>query len=592
MYNSARNSSDSIRPGALALALGVLLAGCAGAGLTTGGAGPTPTAVTPATARTAAVPVRAPAAMVASATELASRIGDEVLRDGGNAVDAAIATGFALAVTYPQAGNIGGGGFMVIRFPDGTATTIEFREKAPQAAYPGMFLDAAGEYSSAIHHDSHLAVGVPGTVAGLELAHQKYGQLPWARLVEPAVRLAADGFEMMPYLSRSLAGVLPALRPFPASVAAYSKGGTPYEAGELFRQPDLGRTLARIRDQGRDGFYKGETARLLVEEMRRGGGLITLEDLASYEARERAPVRGSYRGYEIIGMPPPSSGGVAVIEMLNILEGYDLRGLGHNSAAYMHHLAEAMRLAFRDRARHLADPDFEEIPVARLTSKAYAAELRAGIDPRRATPSSVEDVALAYESPETTHFSVVDGSGLAVAVTYTLEDSYGVKMVVPGAGFLLNNEMGDFNGKPGLTTEAGLIGTEPNLARPGKRMLSSMTPTIIAKDGKLVAVVGSPGGRTIINTVLQVSLNLMDFGMNVQEAVNAKRIHHQWFPDRIAIEAAGADDATVAALRALGHTVRVGGQQGRAHSIQIDARTGARLGAADPRDGDAGAVGH
>jgi gamma-glutamyltranspeptidase/glutathione hydrolase len=303
-------------------------------------------------------------------------------------------------------------------------------------------------------------------------------------------------------------------------------------------------------------------------------------------------VRGSYRGYEIIGMPPPSSGGVAVCEMLNIIEGYDLRALGHNSAAYMHHLAEAMRLAFRDRARHLADPDFEEIPVARLTSKAYAAELRAGIDPRRATPSSVDDVALAYESPETTHFSVVDGSGMAVAVTYTLEESYGVKMVVPGAGFLLNNEMGDFNGKPGLTTETGLIGTEPNLARPGKRMLSSMTPTIIAKDGKLVAVVGSPGGRTIINTVLQVSLNLMDFGMNVQEAVNAKRIHHQWFPDRIAIEADGADDATVAALRAMGHTVRVGGQQGRAHSIQIDARTAARLGAADPRDGDAGAVGH
>jgi gamma-glutamyltranspeptidase/glutathione hydrolase len=573
-----------MRSGALVLTLGILAAGCAGSGPSmTGGA---------AVAPVAEGPVRAPAAMVASATELSSRIGDEILREGGNAVDAAIATGFALAVTYPQAGNIGGGGFMVIRVPDGTATTIDFREKAPLAAHPEMFLDSAGEYSSAIHHDSHLAVGVPGTVAGLALAHERYGKLPWSRLVEPAVRLAEDGFEVMPYLARSLAGVLPAMQPFPASVAAYSKGGVPYEAGELFRQPDLARSLARIRDHGRDGFYQGETARLLVEEMRRAGGLITLEDLARYEARERAPVRGTYRGYEIIGMSPPSSGGIAVVEMLNILEGYDLRGLGHNSAAYLHHLAEAMRLAVRVRARYVADPDFVEIPVARLTSKEYAAELRAGIDPSRATPSSVDDVALAYESMETTHYSVVDESGLAVAVTYTLEDSYGMKAVVPGAGFLLNNEMGDFNGKPGLTTETGLIGTEANLARPEKRMISSMTPTIVAKDGKLVAVVGSPGGRTIINTVLQVVLNLIDFEMDIQEAVNARRIHHQWFPDRISIEAGGADAATVEALRGMGHTVRVGGQQGRAHSIQIDPRTGARLGAADPRDGDAGAVGH
>lgn len=530
--------------------------------------------------------------MVVSATELSSRIGDEILRAGGNAVDAAIATGFALAVTYPQAGNIGGGGFMVIRFPDGTSTAIDFREKAPLAAHPRMFLDSAGEYSSSIHHDSYLAVGVPGTVAGLALAHERYGTLPWEQLVEPAVKLAEEGFEVMPYLARSLASILPAMEPFPASIAAYSKDGVPYEAGELLRQPDLARTLARIRDEGRDGFYRGETARLLVEEMERGGGLITLEDLERYEAKEREPVRGSYRGYEIIGMPPPSSGGVAVIEMLNILEGFDLRSMGHNSVQYIHHLAEAMRLGFRDRARHLADPDFEEIPVALLTSKEYAAELRSGIDPERATPSSVDDMALAYESPETTHYSVVDGDGMAVAVTYTLENSYGVKAVVPGAGFLLNNEMGDFNGKPGLTTETGLIGTEPNLARPEKRMLSSMTPTIVAKDGELVAIVGSPGGRTIINTVLQVLLNLIDFEMDIQEAVNAKRIHHQWFPDRITIEADGVGSAAAEALREMGHTVRVGGQQGRAHSIQIDTRTGERLGAADPRDGDSGAVGH
>lgn len=537
-------------------------------------------------------PARAPSGMVTSATELSSRIGDEILRAGGNAVDAAIATGFALAATFPQAGNIGGGGFMVIRFPDGTSTAIDFREKAPLAAHPEMFLDSAGEYSYDIHHNSHIAVGVPGTVAGLELAHKKYGKLPWSQLVEPAVRLAEDGFPMMSYLSRSLKGVLPQMQKYPASVAAYSKNGVPYEEGELFRQPDLGRTLARIRDHGRDGFYKGETARLIVEEMKRGGGLITYEDLERYEAKEREPVRGTYRGYDVIGMPPPSSGGVAVIQMLNILEGFDLKSMGHNSPRYLHHLAETMRLAFRDRARHLADPDFEEIPVARLTDKTYAAELRSQINPDRATPSQVEDVALAHESMETTHYSVVDGDGMAVAVTYTLEASYGMKAVVPGAGFLLNNEMGDFNGKPGLTDETGLIGTKPNLARPEKRMLSSMSPTILAKDGQLVAVVGSPGGRTIINTVLQVVLNLIDFEMGVQDAVNAKRIHHQWFPDQIRMES-GSDSKTAEALRAMGHKVTVTrSTQGRAHSIKIDPVTGMRVGAADPRDGDSGAVGH
>lgn len=537
-------------------------------------------------------PARAPSAMVSSATELSSRIGDEILRAGGNAVDAAIATGFALAVTYPQAGNIGGGGFMVIRFPDGTSTAIDFREKAPLASHPEMFLDANGNYSSEIHHNSHIAVGVPGTVAGFEMAHKKYGSLPWEKLVEPAVRLAEEGFPMMSYLSRSLKGVLPRMEKYPASVAAYSKDGVPYEEGELFRQPDLARTLARIRDEGRDGFYKGETARLIVEEMERNGGLITYEDLERYEAVEREPVRGTYRGYEVISMPPPSSGGVALIQMLNILEGYDLKAMGHNSPKYLHHLAEAMRLAFRDRARHLADPDFEDVPVARLTDKEYAAQLRSQIDPNRATPSRIEDVSLAYESMETTHYSVVDKDGMAVAVTYTLEASYGMKAVVPGAGFLLNNEMGDFNGKPGLTTERGLIGTKPNLARPEKRMLSSMTPTILAKDGKLVAVLGSPGGRTIINTVLQLVLNIVDFEMGIQQAVNAKRVHHQWFPDLIRMEA-GSDSVTAEVLRSMGHTVNlVGTTQGRAHSIMIDPETGVRIGAPDPRDGDAGAVGH
>jgi len=536
--------------------------------------------------------VRARHGIVVSANTLASDVGARILEAGGNAVDAAIATGFALAVTHPTAGNIGGGGFMVIRFPDGRTTSIDFREKAPLAAHPEMFLDERGEYSYQKHHNSHLAVGVPGTVAGFALAHERYGSIEWRQLVEPAVRLARDGFHVMPGLARSLENVLPALARYPASLAQFSKNGEPYRPGEILRQPDLARTLERIRDLGRDGFYKGETARLIVAEMQRGGGIITEEDLARYEAVERPPVRGTYRGYEIISMPPPSSGGVALIQMLNILEGYDLRAMGHNSPAYIHHVVEAMRRAFRDRARYLADSDFVEVPVDLLTSKVYAAELRAGIASDRATPSTPADVELVAESTETTHYSVVDRDGMAVSVTYTLEAGYGSKIVVPGAGFLLNNEMGDFNAAPGLTTDDGLIGTEPNLARPEQRMLSSMTPTIVAKDGKLVAVIGSPGGRTIINTVLQVILNLVDFEMGIGEAVAARRFHHQWLPDRITIEEGGASPEVVKALEAMGHSVRVGGRQGLAHSILIDPKTGERIGAPDPREPDGGAVGY
>ena len=530
--------------------------------------------------------------MVVSASAIASRAGRDVLAAGGNAVDAAIATGFALAVTYPTAGNIGGGGFMVVRLPDGRASTIDFREAAPQAATPDMFTDSTGAYSARIHHRSHRAVGVPGTVAGFALAHRTYGRQSWRQLVEPAVRLAGDGFEVPPGLAHSLARLLPRVRDYPATIAAYSRDGQPYAAGERLRQPDLARTLARIRDQGQDGFYRGETARLLAAEMRRGGGLITEADLARYAAKERAPVRGTYRGYEIISMPPPSSGGVALIQMLNVLEGYDLAAAGHDSPRYVHLLVEAMRRAFLDRARHLGDPDFVQPPVARLTSKAYATELRRTIQPDRASPSSAAQVAQAYESPQTTHYSVVDASGMAVSVTYTLESGYGLGAVVPGAGFLLNNEMGDFNGRPGLTDSTGLIGTAPNVARPGKRMLSSMTPTIIARDGRLVAVVGSPGGRTIINTVLQVVLNHVDLGMSIEDAVHARRLHHQWLPDVVRVERDGLPPATVAALEAMGHRVQFGDAQGTAHSILVNARTGARIGAADPRDPDAGAAGH
>ena len=550
---------------------------------------PTPVAAGPIVSRP---PVRAAAGMVVSSSMRASQVGRDVLRAGGNAVDAAIATGFALAVTLPSAGNIGGGGFMIVRLPDGRATAIDFREKAPLAAGADMFLDAEGVYSSTLHHNSHLAVGVPGSVAGFAKAHEDYGKLSWERLVRPAVDLAGEGFVLGGNLARSLRGVVERYARYPATVDAFSRDGEAYSPGDLLRQPDLARTLTRIMEQGRDGFYRGETARLLAAEMRRGGGLITEDDLARYEAIEREPIRGTFRGYEIVSMPPPSSGGTAVVQMLNVLEGYDLKAMGHNSAAYVHHLTEAMRRAYRDRATWLADRDFVEVPIGRLTSKEYAAGLRRSIDPDVAGHSEPADVMLPTESDETTHYSVVDADGMAVSVTYTLEQGYGSGIVVPGAGFLLNNEMGDFNPQRGLTTPTGLIGTEPNIARPEQRMLSSMTPTIIARAGRLVAVMGSPGGRTIINTVLQVALNLMEFDMGIQKAVDARRLHHQWLPDRLRIEAGGVSADIVAQLEAMGHTVQVGGRQGSIHSIMIDPVTGERLGAPDYRQSDAGAAGH
>ena len=545
----------------------------------------------PAAARAPRAAVNAPKGMVVSASAIASQAGRDVLANGGNAIDAAIATGFALAVTYPTAGNIGGGGFMVVRFPDGRTTTIDFREKAPARATPDMFLDSTGAYSARIHHGSHKSVGVPGTVAGFAHAHQKYGKASWAKLVDPAVKLAGNGFAVPSGLAASLKSAQTRLAAYPATIAAYYKNGQPYAAGEKLVLADLAQTLTRVRDQGRDGFYKGTTAQLIATEMQKHGGLINKADLAAYQPAERAAVKGTYRGYEIISMPPPSSGGAAMIEMLNILEGYDLKSLGHNSPQYVHYLAESMRRAFRDRALFMGDPDFTKPPLHKLMSKAYATELRRTIVKDKASPSSPADVAQGYESDETTHYSVVDQDGMAVSVTYTLEAGYGLGAVVEGAGFLLNNEMGDFNGKPGLTDSTGLVGTKPNIAQPGKRMLSSMTPMILAKDGKLVAVVGSPGGRTIINTVMEVVLNLIDFQMPVQDAVNAPRLHHQWLPNVITMESNGTSQATVKALEAMGHTVRLGGNQGTAHSIFVNAK-GVRQGAADPRDRDAGAIGH
>jgi gamma-glutamyltranspeptidase/glutathione hydrolase len=528
--------------------------------------------------------------MVSSQQWIASQVGADVLAAGGNAVDAAIATGFALAVTHPSAGNIGGGGFMVIRFPNGQTTAVDFREKAPLAAFPEMWIDENGEYSSTIHHRSHRAVGVPGTVAGFDKAHRLYGRADWDNLVGPAVDLAEDGFE----LSEALAGSMERFvgrSQYEATVSAFSRDGSAYAVGETWRQADLGRTLARIRDERSDGFYRGETARLIAAEMVRGGGMITEEDLDRYEARERSTITSTYRGYDIIGMPPPSSGGVAVATILNILEPYDLSAMGHNSAPYLHHVAEAMRRAFRERATYLADADFADVPVQRLTSKEHAAWLARDLDPERASISHPSDIEQPYESPETTHYSVVDADGMAVSVTYTLESGYGSGIVVPGGGFLLNNEMGDFNAGPGITSATGLIGTEPNLARPQQRMLSSMSPAIVAKDGELVAAVGSPGGRTIINTTLQLILNLVDFNMSIDEAVAAPRMHHQWLPDQIRIEGEGFSPEVVAELEALGHTVQVRGRQGSANSVGVDPVTGERVGAPDPRSPDSGARG-
>ena len=454
-----------------------------------------------------------------------------------------------------------------------------------------MFLKD-GKYSADLHHNSYLSVGVPGTVAGLYLAWKDHGKLPWKRLVEPAIGLARDGFPVTEGLARSLRSAQKAMAAYPASVAQFSKNGTPYEAGEILKQPDLARTLQRIADQGPAGFYQGETAALIEKEMAAHGGLITRADLKAYQPKKRAPTTGTYRGYDIVSMPPVSSGGVGLIEQLNILEGYDLKALGFRSAASTHALIEAMRRSFADRARYLGDPDFvADMPIARLVSKEYAAELRKTISPTRASKSSPASFEWPPESDETTHLSVVDRDRNAVSLTFTLEAGYGSKIVVPDAGFLLNNEMGDFNAGPGLTTAEGLIGTDPNLARPGHRMLSSMTPAILSKDGKLFMVTGSPGGRTIINTVVQTVVDVIDYGMNAQEAADAPRLHHQWLPDRTDYERFGLSPDTVKILEGMGHALRAGGAQGVAEIIIVDPRDGTLEGGSDRRAADGGAVG-
>ncbi len=540
------------------------------------------------------IPTYAKNGMVSSASRLASEVGAETLRNGGNAVDAAIATAFALAVTWPSAGNIGGGGFMVYFGEDGHATSFDFREKAPMAASERMYLGVDGRVVNNSNHFGPLAVGVPGTVAGLWKAHQELGSLPWADLVAPAVALAREGIPITYTLQTSFARTAGRFRQYSSSAAVFFRpDGSLYEFGDTWVQPDLAATLELIQENGKDGFYAGENAERLARFMADIGGLITEEDLANYEADERAPIRGNYRGYEIVSMPPPSSGGVVLTQMLNILEGYDLAAMGHNSAEYMHVLTETMRRAYADRAEHLGDPDFNEgMPIERLTSKEYAAELRATINPERASASDPERFAGAFESEETTHFSVVDKDGNMVSVTYTLEFGYGSAIVVEGGGYLLNNEMGDFNAVPGVTDANGLIGTPPNLIRPGKRPLSSMTPTIVALDGQPLFAVGSPGGKTIINTVLQLILNVVDHDYNIAEAIEAPRFHHQWLPDVTSIEPDAFSADTIRLYEAKGHRLMSRGSQGAAMGVYHDREAGLFLGASDSRRGDGAAVGY
>jgi len=499
-------------------------------------------------------PIRARHAMVGAQEPLAADVGIQVLKDGGNAVDAAIAVGFALAVTHPYAGNLGGGGFMLIRLADGRSTFIDFRERAPGKASRDMYLDASGKPTRE-SLDGWRSAGVPGTVRGFEFAHREYGSRRWADLVEPAAALAAQGFQV----SYSLAESLKAARNLsqdPESKRIFLKNGTYWEPGETLTQPDLARTLNRIAQNGVNEFYQGETAQKLSAAMARNGGLITLSDLKDYTAVERAPLTGAYRGYGIIAAPPPSSGGVGILQMLGMLEGSGYRKSGFGSAAEIEYLAEVMRRYYADRSQYLGDPDFSKLRLTSLLNPAYIKRRRDSIDPNRATPSTqiLPGLPAGRDGGETTHYNVVDAQGNAVAVTYTLNEGYGNGITVPGLGFLLNDEMDDFTSKPGSPNAFGLMQGEANAIQPGKRPLSSMTPTILTRDGKFFMAVGAPGGSRIISAVLQTILNVVDFGMNAQDAVDAPRIHHQWQPDKLYLEP-GISPDTVALLKSRGYDV-------------------------------------
>lgn len=531
-------------------------------------------------------PVTAQSGMVASQEAVATRVGVRILEQGGNAVDAAIATGFALAVTLPRAGNLGGGGFMMIHMAkSGSTDALDYREKAPAGAFRDMFLGDDGEPDNQKSRFSGLAIGVPGTVAGFAAAYDKHGSgnLTWDQLVAPAIALAEDGIKVTPDLSASLISRMERLRKDPATAEIFFKAGLlPYLPGETLKQTDLARTLRLIADNGPAGFYQGEIANKIATKVQAAGGSMTEQDLAAYQPVWRDPVMGVYRGYEIASMPPPSSGGVHIVQILNMLEAYPMREFGANSANAIHVMAEAKRRAYADRSKYLGDPDYSDIPVSGLTDPAYAATLAQQIDQEVATPSS--DVApgnpIPYESNQTTHFSVVDKDGNAVSNTYTLNFSYGVGMTADGTGVLLNNELDDFSAKPGTANAYGLIGGTANAVEGGKRPLSSMSPTLVFRNGDLFLVTGSPGGSRIITTTLQIILNVIDHQMNIAEATASPRVHHQWFPDEIRIEE-GLSADTIQILQSRGHTVTVKNAMGSTQSImKVD---GVLAGASDPR---------
>jgi gamma-glutamyltranspeptidase/glutathione hydrolase len=544
-------------------------------------------------------PVRAPHGMVASTERIASQIGVEMMKRGGNAVDAAVAVAFALAVVYPSAGNLGGGGFMMIRRSDGTATAIDYREMAPAAATRDMYVGPdgqliKGEGSSLL---GYRAPGVPGTVAGMDYALKKYGsgKLTWPELIEPARKLAADGFTVTYRTEKLLREHQNILSPFADSRRIFLRDGKFYREGEILRQPELAATLARLQKKGPREFYEGETARLIAEDMQRHHGLITRDDLRDYTPKERVPLRGSYRGYGIITMPPPSAGGAVLLEMLNILEGFDLKELHPFSSEYYHLLVEAMRRAYADRAEYMGDSDFASVPVGGLIEKGYAERQRSSINPERASLSSEIGAGkpAGYESNQTTHFTIVDAAGNAVSNTYTLNGWFGSGVVAKGTGVLLNNEMDDFTSKPGEPNMFGAIQSERNAIAPKKRPLSSMTPAFVLRpDGSLYFAIGTPGGTTITNTVLQIISNVIDHGMNLQEAIDSPRIHHQWLPDEIREEPVGLSADTRRALEARGHKFATKLEyMSDAQGIMIEEKTNIRLGASDARQ-DGAAVGY
>jgi gamma-glutamyltranspeptidase/glutathione hydrolase len=539
--------------------------------------------------------------LVASSSKIASEVGINILKKGGNAIDASVATAFALAVTHPSAGNIGGGGFLVFMDSSGMTTTIDFREKAPLKASPEMFLNEKGALPMGTNHvgkqrtNNHIgakSIGVPGTVAGLYLAHQKYGSLPWAELVQPAIDLAENGFPLS-WSLLSTATFFKANSPLPFLKNYFNTANELTALGELWKQAQLANTLSEIRDHGQDGFYKGIVAKEIVRFMEENGGIISREDLARYTAVERKPIKGSYKGYDIYSMPPPSSGGIALIEMMNLMELADLDSIAFNSTEYVHLLAEVMRRAFADRAEHLGDADFNVgMPLDKLISKEFAQERFNQIDRSKASLSDSSKFGQIYDGTSTTHFSVADANGNAVSLTYTLENSYGSGMGSPKLGFIFNNQMGDFNPKPGYTSSSGQVGTNPNLIQAEKRMLSSMTPTIVAKDGKPYLIIGSPGGRTIINTVFQTVLNVLAYDMRVDQAIEAMKIHHQWLPNQITYERNLLSPDTRQALETMNHTLVPTKVLGQLMGIQIDAKNDIMIGASDSSSPDGAAVGY